>query len=1166
MHEVWLPRTSVKGLPEEVIKFLMVIVNLKFEKDKMTKEQDVTKEVGPDRSPESSNPPTSRVRYSGDRLDKKGTKRKRTTGDDPPDEEEPPEGIHCDGDYVDFEGYLKERVFLFLHHYCGKEDRLSKAIEEEAAKRGVRVNTISVDLELNEQDLTASNPYGNHLVEAKAGNLDSYHSGFPCNTFSVLRWRPAPSMPGRLRSKEFPYGFEDLDVKQRTEVDKGTIMMARSVEMCKAMRAADRDQRVPGFFTLENPPPTDHHSHISAWHMDELVDLVESTEGWYSAHFNTCAYEKELPLGERHYKPQLVGGTLPGILTLSKRCECQGRTHEPIIGKNRSSKAAAYPWDFCRDYAKLAVDHYLKMAKVEYYEGRSRLLSGSIRLKKERITDYEDQTAKSEVKTKFYEKKISKYKDIYEERREKASGSNELEWTGGEGKYGLMREPGKREELPRALTYVGGMRMPHKAVAKFPTVQALGLRMRGLWNTFILKYPEALLVAEQYGTEDCRFDGKMIEIWKGCLKNLWGEQEMEEVVLKTNTDYVSPVDTQLLEAWKRKSGDPEKQVVGWLRRGCPLGIEEEIGMSGIFPPNDDQEEVTEGVGEADALLERGGLRNYVSFEEAREDAEIEINRYQKEGYLVRVPREVAKEKYKNGTISKMALVIKAKESGEVKRRVVIDLRRSGGNSKSRLPEKLVLPRVVDAVRTLKEVRKAGAGLERPSTWGLEMALVDIADAFTVMPVSEKELKHTLAPSLSPDEILVFQALLFGYRVAPLIYARFASMLARLLQSGLELSQGAHNVYLDDSMWIFQGTLQERSSSLSFVLTTMKALGVRVALRKGQRATEIQWVGVTFNLVDEDTLVLNLPAKFMRELKEILQGWEGAGRAPTKELRMVAGKCAWLGGVLPRARWITSVMYAVLTQTLKDEASGAEERRRENRSDQRNKQGLFVVKRLELARRWMMKFIDTALERPMRKIYLGVKPQADVRLLTDASPEALGAVLMVNGRILGAVSSEVEELDAKLLQFEQGSSSSQAMLEVLAVLVGLRFWGNKLKGVRLRLLVQSDSVVTLALTQRLSNSNPSLNFLGSELAYTLEALNVEEITPLHIPGKANTECDYLSRPSDWKRKEVPRALLDIKVQKPPTRDEEFYALPGPSSAPELWGSKDAALLGVWEAVV
>lgn len=125
-------------------------------------------------------------------------------------------------------------------------------------------------------------------------------------------------MPGPLRSKEFPYGFDDLDEKKRTEVDKGTVMMARSVEMCKAMRAADADQRVPGFFALENPPPTDHHSHVSAWHMDELVDLVETTEAWCSAFFNTCSYEDDVPLGERHYKPQLVGGTLPGILSLSR--------------------------------------------------------------------------------------------------------------------------------------------------------------------------------------------------------------------------------------------------------------------------------------------------------------------------------------------------------------------------------------------------------------------------------------------------------------------------------------------------------------------------------------------------------------------------------------------------------------------------------------------------------------------------------------------------------------------------------------------------------------------------------------------------------------------------------------------------------------------------------
>ena len=48
------------------------------------------------------------------------------------------------------------------------------------------------------------------------------------------------------------------------------------------------------------------------------------------------------------------------------------------------------------------------------------------------------------------------------------------------------------------------------------------------------------------------------------------------------------------------------------------------------------------------------------------------------------------------------------------------------------------------------------------------------------------------------------------------------------------------------------------------------------------------------------------------LKGILSGWANSGYAPIKELRVVAGKCAWLGGVLPRSRCTTRVFYAVLS--------------------------------------------------------------------------------------------------------------------------------------------------------------------------------------------------------------------------------------------------------------
>ena len=129
----------------------------------------------------------------------------------------------------------------------------------------------------------------------------------------------------------------------------------------------------------------------------------------------------------------------------------------------------------------------------------------------------------------------------------------------------------------------------------------------------------------------------------------------------------------------------------------------------------------------------------------------------------------------------MGLIIKTKDNGEVKRRLVLDTRRSGGNAKSRLPERLVLPRPLDVVKLLKHMHRD----PREENCGTEFALVDVADAFTTLPVAPAEWKHTMAPSLQEDEVLIFQALLFGYKVAPLLYSRLAAMLARMLQSSME---------------------------------------------------------------------------------------------------------------------------------------------------------------------------------------------------------------------------------------------------------------------------------------------------------------------------------------------------------------------------------------------
>eukprot|EP00435_Cladocopium_sp_Y103_P029770 s454_g7.t1 len=290
---------------------------------------------------------------------------------------------------------------------------------------------------------------------------------------------------------------------------------------------------------------------------------------------------------------------------------------------------------------------------------------------------------------------------------------------------------------------------------------------------------------------------------------------------------------------------------------------------------------------------------------------------------------------------------------------------------------------------------------------------------------------------------------------------------------------------------------------------------------------------------------------------MLEKWDQAGYAPLKELRVVAGKSAWLGGVLPRARWTTSVFYAVLAQTLREEESTTS-------SSARNRRGLFAVKRLELARKWMIQFLAAAKLRSMRRIAIVTGDLATINITTDASPEALGGTLAVNGRIVAAFFSTMEKKQTDELLVDFMESSSQSVLETLAILVALRRWQEKLKGMSVTVTIQSDSVTALALAQRLSakSSSPGLNFLGAELSLCLEELGIEELKTRHIPGKANVAPDFLSRPSSWRSVPLPEQLIGVDIC-PDNRPMSggFYRLPTPLAAPTLWGVQGEAAGGV-----
>eukprot|EP00439_Symbiodinium_sp_Y106_P055731 s5626_g7.t1 len=344
-----------------------------------------------------------------------------------------------------------------------------------------------------------------------------------------------------------------------------------------------------------------------------------------------------------------------------------------------------------------------------------------------------------------------------------------------------------------------------------------------------------------------------------------------------------------------------------------------------------------------------------------------------------------------GTVSKLGLILKEKEDGTMKRRIIIDLRRSGGNSKSALPERLTLPRPVDAVRMATfqcEEEAALKGKYYKFGWDQNWHTAWLLGAFV-----EKAKAETKA-------------------------------------GGPEAGKPGK-------------TTRRRNQILAFILTTMAALGFKVSYKKGLRGQEVTWCGVTFNSDAVDNLILGVNSKFLTEFKDTLKAWGSEGMAPIKDLRRAAGKAAWMAGT----RWAVQVLYGVLHSRLKEVEGSQESQRRKSRKDQRNKNGLFYVKRLNK---------DTK-----------------VTITTDASPLGLGGVLAFNGIVVKYFEAPVTPTVA--LHFGQGT---QGAMEALALLLALFHWRDSLAS-HVTVTLQSDGVVALAMAEKLTGKSPALNRLGAE---------------------------------------------------------------------------------------
>ena len=258
---------------------------------------------------------------------------------------------------------------------------------------------------------------------------------------------------------------------------------------------------------------------------------------------------------------------------------------------------------------------------------------------------------------------------------------------------------------------LGGLRNPNRAVARSPSLRAVGSRIRQILDRIGRNSEHRLAVQKVYmklGTSEAQgFPAELFQEVRHALQTEFGSEASGETIF----------DHKLFEALLRAAGDPDVEVPKWLEHGCPTGIGQSV-IHGcrVFPGIDTTSAAIEGAKVFGQMREAQGWspsqhRNYKSFyTEGGKFAELEVNRITNLGFVeVFATWEDVVARWPHAKASKVALLIKEKADGSVKTRLIIDLLISGINGDVVLPERVVLPRLADFVNGIIDLMENDLG-------------------------------------------------------------------------------------------------------------------------------------------------------------------------------------------------------------------------------------------------------------------------------------------------------------------------------------------------------------------------------------------------------------------------------------------------------------------------
>lgn len=179
------------------------------------------------------------------------------------------------------------------------------------------------------------------------------------------------------------------------------------------------------------------------------------------------------------------------------------------------------------------------------------------------------------------------------------------------------------------------------------------------------------------------------------------------------------------------------------------------------------------------------------------------------------------------------------------------------------------------------------------------AKVDLKAAYRSVPISPQCYKFAgLKWKFKGDShftYLVDRKLMFGSRLAPMIFHRLSQSVQRMLRRrGINCSV----VYLDDFI-IIAPTAEECMAAMNILIGLLRNLGFAISWSKVCGPTQnITFLGIN---IDTVRMLLSLPQEKVEDFMLLLNKFTGMKRASKKQLQSLAGGLNWASSIVAGGR-------------------------------------------------------------------------------------------------------------------------------------------------------------------------------------------------------------------------------------------------------------------------